>query len=104
MSNIIDLFDLRPVAQFAEGFILFVHKNDLGKENPMCVQLNLGMKRFDPVQPIGTYLKFNPFEPLDSKDNEVHLLYQRTIYDRLSLEEIFRLMREFSDKTGYVDE
>lgn len=104
MTGVIDLYDLRAVAQFAGSFVLFVHKNDIGREKPLCTQLNMGMKRFDVVQPLGNYLKFNPFEPVDHTNEELHRLYHRAICDHLEPEEILRLMHEFSDKTGYIDE
>ena len=97
MENITDFRKLVPVANFGDSLILMVHENDVNnRNNPICVQVNLGFKKFDKIQGIGRYLKFNPYEPVDWKNPQVRYMYQDIIMREFDNDDITRMLSEFS--------
>lgn len=91
MGNVRSYFsDLVPVAHFAQSFILFFHREEIDTAEALCIQANSPFKCFNVVIPIGNYLKFNPFEPIDFINPDLWPYYHEEISSLVTKAEISR--------------
>src|ERR1035437_488480 len=106
MEEVIDFCELVPMYKLGQTLVLMIHDSELGTENPMCVQVNFGFKKFHKIQGLDYYLKFNPYEPVDWKNKDVRYMYHDMMMRKFNLDDVSTMICQFSqaleDKKSFM--
>ncbi len=101
------LEELVPVYELGDSIILLVPETELAKPRRLCVQVNLGMHKFDEIMEVGRYLTFNPFEPIDYKNKllreSYYLLINRKFTDKM-VEEMLVRFTDILERKKVIEE
>lgn len=91
------LEELVPVYELGDSIILLVPETELAKPRRLCVQVNLGMHKFDEIMEVARYLTFNPFEPIDYKNELLRESYYLLIQRKFTDKKVEEMLVRFTD-------
>lgn len=92
----VEVADLDPVAYVGEDLVLYIDSEDDNLPDTLCVQANFGLRRFDPVQPLGIYLSANSFLPV--LDVDARISNRQRILDEMPPDEVRAMLHDFTRK------
>lgn len=92
----VEVADLDPVAYLGEDLVLYIDSEDDNVPDTLCVQANYGLRRFDPVQPLGAYLGTNLYQPV--LDVDARISNRQRIIDEMPPDEVKAMLRDFTRK------
>ena len=98
----IEVADLDPVAYLDEAFVLYLDSEDENIPTSLCVQANFDTLQFEPVQPIGVFLKSKPFRPL--LDVDARISQRQRLIDEIKPEVIAAMLADFNKKKQLMRE
>jgi len=93
-ERLVEVADLDPVAYFEEAFVLFIDSADENIPTTLCVQANFDTLQFDPVKPMGEYLKLNSFLPI--LDVDARISQRQRLLDEMNPDVIAAMLRDFN--------
>jgi hypothetical protein len=92
----VEVADLDPVAYLGEDLVLYIDSEDDNVPDTLCVQANYGLRRFDRVQPLGTYLGTNTYHPV--LDVDARISNRQRILDEMPPGEVEAMLSDFTRK------
>jgi hypothetical protein len=92
----LEVADLDPVAYFEEDLVLFLDSEDENIPTSLCVQANFNTLQFDPVQPLGVFLKSNSYLPI--LDVDARISQRQRILDEMPPDVIASMLNDFNQK------
>jgi hypothetical protein len=101
-DRLIEVADLDPVAYFGEAFVLYIDGEDENIPSSLCVQANFDTLQFDPVQPMGVFLKSKPYLPLI--DVDARISQRQRILDEMDPVTIATMLQDFNCKKRLIHE
>jgi hypothetical protein len=101
-DRLIEVADLDPVAYFGEAFVLYIDGEDENIPSSLCVQANFDTLQFDPVQPMGVFLKSKPYLPLI--DVDARISQRQRLLDEIKPDEIAAMLRDFNQKKRFIQQ
>ena len=91
----IQLTDLIAIANVTEDLFLMIKKGEENKENPVCINVNIGSKEIY-IDNIQNFLKFSPFEEIDISNKQLQSYYRDKFYRNFSDDYIIGKLSEFN--------
>ncbi len=98
----IEVVDLDAVAYFGEAFVLYLDSEDENIPTSLCVQANFDTLQFDPVQPIGIFLKSKHYTPLI--DVDARISQRQRLVDEIHPDVIAAMLSDFNQKKRIIHE
>lgn len=98
----IEVADLDAVAYFGEAFVLYLDSEDENIPTSLCVQANFDTLQFEPVQPMGIFLKSKPYLPL--ADVDARISQRQRLIDRIKPDVIAAMLADFNKKKRAIQE
>lgn len=99
-NRLVEIADLDPIAYLEEDLVLFIDSEDENIPASLCVQANFETLKFDPVQPLGEYLKSNSYFPI--LDVDARISQRQRILDEMSPEAIAAMLKDLNQKKQYA--
>ncbi len=101
-DRLVEVADLDPVAYFGEDLVLFIDIEDENIPTSLCVQANFETRQFDPVQPLGVYLKSNYYLPI--LDVDARISQRQRLLDEINPDVIASMLRDLNRKKKFNQE
>lgn len=98
----IEVADLDAVAYFGEAFVLYLDSEDENISTSLCVQANFDTLQFEPVQPMGVFLKLKPYLPLI--DVDARISQRQRLIDEINPNVIAAMLSDFNQKKKTIQE
>ena len=98
----IEVADLDAIAYFEEALVLYLDSEDENIPTSLCVLANFDTLQFEPVQPMGVFLKSKPFRPL--VDVDARISQRQRLLDEIKSDEIAAMLRDFNQKKRAIQE
>jgi len=93
-DRMIEVADLDAIAYFEEALVLFIDSEDENIPSSLCVQANFDKLKFDPVQPLGEYLKLHSYFPI--LDVDARISQRQRVLDEMHPDVIATMLRDFN--------
>ena len=101
-DRLIEVADLDAVAYFGEAFVLYLDSEDENIPTSLCVQANFDTLQFEPVQPMGVFMKSKTFRPLI--DVDARISQRQRLIDEIKPEVIAAMLKDFNQKKRLLQE
>jgi len=98
MNEVINFEDIVPVGNVGFSIYFFVRKEDVKKENPLCLEVVLGAPAKFYIEEIQKFGKFIPFEPIDFEDEKIVRFHRDMFVMRIKTKDSFEAFRTFLSK------
>lgn len=90
----VEVADLDAVYYLEEALVLFIDSEDENVPTSLCVQANFDTLQFDPVRPMGEYLKVNSYFPI--LDVDARISQRQRLLDEMNPDLISSMLRDFN--------
>lgn len=95
-DRLVEVADLDPVAYFGEDLVLYIDSEDENIPTSLCVQANFDKRQFDPIEPLGVYLKSNSYLPI--LDVDARISQRQRLLDEINPDEIASMLWDLNQK------
>ncbi len=95
MTDIVELEELIPLAQFADFIILMIREVDLKNKSRDCLVINLSSRDIF-IDKVELQTKFNPFTPI-KRDEDTNNYYRSLLHKEIPDEIVIRKLIEFKE-------
>lgn len=93
-DRLVEVADLDAVYYIEEALVLFIDSEDENVPTSLCVQANFDTLRFDPVRPMGEFLKLNSYFPI--LDVDARISQRQRLLDEINPNVIATMLRDFN--------
>lgn len=90
-KEVLSFEDLTVIAQLGDTVLLLIKTEDIDKEGADCVQIHLGSGEFNKNN-ISLFIKFNPFEETNYKNEAEQKYYKDLIFRKLDNQKLFEIL------------